>query len=171
MARPRTDINSKDEKEKIERFLQYIRVGNYIETACRASGIPKNTFYRWMEFAREGDPEFVELAKRVDEATAQAEVNMVGCVHGAALAGDAKTALEWLGRVYPDRWGKKTQIDIDHKIDHLVSQMIDKLRTVLPPAQFRQVMKEFNKMEGVEEVEATAVPLLESGDDADLDAE
>lgn len=157
--------------ERIEKFINYLRAGNYIETACRASGIAKKTFYNWMEKARNGDPECTEIARRVDQAMALAETNMVGKVTDAADL-DAKFALEWLSRIYPDRWGKKTQVDIDHKIATVTSTIIEELKAVLPPAQFRSVMLRLQKVE-----EAEVVPLLEAaevaidGDASDEDQE
>lgn len=145
-------------RERIETFIKFLSRGNYIETACRASGIGKKTFYRWMEKARDGDPECTEIAKRVDQAMALAETSMVGKVTDAADL-DAKFALEWLSRIYPDRWGKKTQVDIDHKIASVTSTIIEELKAVLPPAQFRSVMLRLQKVE-----EAEVVPLLEAAE-------
>ena len=92
-------------KELQDRVCSYLRAGNYIETACKAAGIVKETLYRWLKRAAAGDGEpFEGFREAVEAAQAQAEVRGVALVSKAGQE-DWRAAAWMLERKFPKRWG------------------------------------------------------------------
>jgi hypothetical protein len=106
-----------------ERILGFLRLGNYIETACKAAGIHKDTFYEWMKRARSGKPEddrYAEFAMRVDSALAEAEGRDVQTILLASR--QQWQAAAWrLERRFPERWSRNDRVRVDGNVDVGVS--------------------------------------------------
>ena len=89
-----------------ERIIGFLRLGNYIETACNASGIHKDSFYEWLKRAKTGEEPFAKFASQVDEAVALAEARDLQTIQKAS--GEQWQAAAWrLERRYPERWGRR----------------------------------------------------------------
>jgi hypothetical protein len=110
---------SKLTKELIDEASKWIKLGNYTNTVCRYLGIHESTWYKWMqegEKARSGiKREFFEAIKR---AESEAEIRNVQMIQTAAKE-NWQAAAWYLERKFPDRWGKKDRMSLDHngKVD------------------------------------------------------
>lgn len=122
---------SKISEELIERVANLIRGGNYIETAARAAGIPKQTLYEWLKKGQKPENAlYYKFRDAVETAVAQSEARDLAMVdaycHGAPEKRDPKTGavlreavkpnpnvLTWrLERRFPKRWGRQDRIDL-----------------------------------------------------------
>lgn len=98
MGRP-----SKLTDDRVERILQALRAGNYLETAARYAGIGETTLHEW----RHRYPEF---RVAVEKARADAEARNVAVIQQAA-AQTWQAAAWWLERSFPARWGRRVEVD------------------------------------------------------------
>jgi len=103
---------SKLDKDRQDKLLKAIRVGNDKKVACALAGISEATLYRWLEQSREKNAteqlrEFRESFERVE---AEAEVLKVSRIAQAADNGRWQAAAWWLERKYPERWAQQTKI-------------------------------------------------------------
>jgi transposase-like protein len=91
-----------------ERIVAAIADGNYAETACRAGGISDSTFYRWLERGEsdESGP-YADFADAVRAAEAAAEIDALEAVKAARYS-DWKSAMTFLERRFPSRWGRQS---------------------------------------------------------------
>lgn len=96
---PRVGRPTKFTAERRECILDAIRAGNYVETAARAAGVGKSTFYEWLE-------RFPEFADAVEKARAEAETRYVAVIEQATVT-SWQAAAWWLERSAPDRWGRR----------------------------------------------------------------
>jgi len=117
MARTRATFTP----ELTTRIVELVEAGNYIETAAKAAGIHKSTYYSWMtrgEAAAEaegrGDPvtaeehEFAEFYRRVTQAEGHAEVNALAAVRAADKGWQAH--MTYLERRFADRWRQQSGV-------------------------------------------------------------
>lgn len=106
-----------------ERILGYLRLGNYVETACKAAGVHKDTYYGWMKRARTGKPEdarYADFAERVDAALADAEARDLQTIYLASK--ETWQAAAWrLERRFPDRWSRNDRMKVDANVEVVVS--------------------------------------------------
>ena len=102
-----------------ERILNFLRLGNHIETSCKAAGIHKDTYYEWMKRARAGKPgddRYVAFAQRVDTAMAEAEARDVQTILLASK--EQWQAAAWrLERRFPDKWSRNDRMRVDASVD------------------------------------------------------
>lgn len=96
------------------KLVAYLRVGNYIETSCALVGLPRRTFYRWVDRGKRqpGVEPFGSFARDVEAALAQSEANDNTVIGKAAVEGDWKAAAWRLERKQWRRWGPKSQVQI-----------------------------------------------------------
>lgn len=98
------------DQELIARIAQMIRAGNYVEVACAAAGVSRQTFYNWLAEgeADKAAPIYKEFRDRIDAARAEGEARNVALIAKAAAA--SWQAAAWmLERQYPDRWARPSQ--------------------------------------------------------------
>lgn len=92
--------------ETREKILSALRAGNYRVAACKFAGISDETFRRWMNAGKAGEPDYVDFVEQVKQAEAQAEASLVATIRKAA--GDHWQAAAWLlERKYVTRWGRR----------------------------------------------------------------
>lgn len=92
--------------ETREKILNALRAGNYRVAACKFAGISEETFRRWMNAGKAGEPGYVDFVAQVKQAEAQAEASLVATIRKAA--GDHWQAAAWLlERKYTTRWGRR----------------------------------------------------------------
>ena len=92
--------------ETREKILNALRAGNYRVAACKFAGISEETFRRWMNAGKAGEPGYVDFVAQVKQAEAQAEASLVATIRKAA--GDHWQAAAWLlERKYVTRWGRR----------------------------------------------------------------
>jgi transposase len=112
---PRTSFKP----EVTERIVEFVRAGNYIETAAKAAGIHKATYYSWMtrgekaaEAISKGDPvsneeaAFADFYNHVSQAEAIAETDAVAAVREADRGWQAH--MTYLERRFASRWRQQS---------------------------------------------------------------
>lgn len=105
---------SKFTPETKKKLLDAIRMGNYREPSCNYAGISVSTFYAWLQKGRrQKKGQFVEFLEAVTRAEAEAEVRMVAQWQ-AQIPKDWRAARDFLARRFPERWGSKARMKVDH---------------------------------------------------------
>lgn len=103
MAKPGVSSFTPETREKI---VNALRAGNYRVAACKFAGISDETFRRWFNAGKRGEPGYVDFVEQVKQAEAQAEASLVATIRKAA--GDHWQAAAWLlERKYVTRWGRR----------------------------------------------------------------
>jgi hypothetical protein len=124
----------------INEFINYIKVGNYVNTACAAVGIGEATYYKWMRTgleveevvsahkdeedlrARMEEGELVlgfnviqvrswNVRREISKATAMGEAYAVAMVR-SQMPNQWAAAMTFLERRHPGKWKRREQIDI-----------------------------------------------------------
>ncbi|MEU3455661.1 hypothetical protein ABZ671_18970 [Micromonospora sp. NPDC006766] len=129
---------SKLTPEIADRIIKAVRLGNFLETAAKASGVHPATVYRWLQDAdKPGSPRAKrEFRDALSRARAEAEQRMVGAVIKDANGGyvtkrvtrvlrngdketeetiagpNGRVALEFLSRAFPDRWARRSALEV-----------------------------------------------------------
>lgn len=106
------------------RIVQYIRTGQYVETACAAVGLNKDTYYAWLRRAaayreerrlgarkRQGEEIYLLFSDAVERGLAEAEMRDVNII-GAASASQWQAAAWRLERRHPQRWGRVERVQL-----------------------------------------------------------
>ena len=101
--------------ERIEKLLEAIRAGNYLNVAVVYAGISLSSFYQYMELAdNPKNTKYVQFSEAVKKAEADAEARQVALVSKAAI--DTWQAAAWmLERKHPNRWGQKVRTEVTGK--------------------------------------------------------
>ncbi len=86
MAKPGVSSFTPETREKI---VNALRAGNYRVAACKFAGISDETFRRWFNAGKRGEPEYVDFVEQVTQAEAKAEA----------------AGYDWLDGWVWDRWG------------------------------------------------------------------
>lgn len=143
MARYPKGTSPKLTLELIEEISLLLRKGCYVETAAAACGISKDTFYRWLRSGKTAKNSLEgKLSDAVLKSVAESELRDLEIIDKAAqgtadkldtdeqgnLILDSKgrpvvfeyglppnwKASAWrLERKFPDRWGRKTKVELD----------------------------------------------------------
>lgn len=114
--------NIKLNKEVCDNICENLRRGNYITTACRASGITTNTYYRWKKRGEKGEEPFKTFLERTDKAESEGELACMEVIYNSATEQGNWLSAAWiLERKYPQRFGKREQMalqtDNDFKLE------------------------------------------------------
>lgn len=104
---------SKLEEAVVQRLVDLLKAGNYIDVALTAAGVGKSTFYDWLERGnpegtKKDDAAFRDFRQRIDQARAEGEARNVAIIAKAAST-DWKAAAWILERQHPERWARTTQ--------------------------------------------------------------
>lgn len=115
MSRSRTILNA----DLTARIVELVQARNYVETAAKAAGIHKSTYYSWMsrgEAAAEaegrGDPVnsddavFADFHRRLTRAEGIAETDAVAAVRAADKGWQAH--MTYLERRFANRWRQQS---------------------------------------------------------------
>ena len=96
--------------ELSKQICDYVRMGNYVETAAALAGISKDSLYRWLKKGAVAKSGLLKgFSDAVQKAQAEAEARDVGLIGKAAK--DQWQAAAWrLERKFPDRWGRKDKM-------------------------------------------------------------
>lgn len=98
-----------EDPDKIQRFLAYLRDGNYRDTACKASGLGTSTLYRLLKLADSGEEAATAFRDAVERAEADAESETVRNVRNASKLPQFWAAgMTYLERKSPEKWGRRT---------------------------------------------------------------
>ena len=105
----RTGRPTKLTSELTAEIVKYIRLGSYIEVACQAVGITKETYYDWLTKAEAGSKAHQQFSYAIKKAQAEAELRLLADIEAN---GDQWQRQAWkLERRFNDRWGRKDKID------------------------------------------------------------
>lgn len=110
--------------ELLEELLRYLRMGNYVNVACQAVGITKETLYQWRYRGRlaemrqangeelsELDKVYLSVGKRMAEESAKAETDAIERIRAAGENPAHWKALAWhLERKNPERWSTREEV-------------------------------------------------------------
>jgi hypothetical protein len=119
----KTGRKSKLDKDRQDKLLKAIRVGNDKKVACALAGISEPTLYRWLEQskAKNASEQLREFRESFERVEAEAEVLKVSRIAQAADNGRWQAAAWWLERKYPERWAQQTKIKQSYQ-DLMVDQ-------------------------------------------------
>lgn len=88
-------------------IVRFIHAGSYVETACAAAGIHKDTFYTWLKRgAVEKKGIYKDFSDAVQKAMAMSEIADIATV-GAASKTQWQAAAWRLERRFPSKWGRR----------------------------------------------------------------
>jgi hypothetical protein len=108
-----TDLDSGIFTENVvNRILLFIRTGCYVETAVRAAGVGKTTFYKWLRLGATGEEPYASFTAKIEKALGTAEANAVIRITEAS-AHDWRAAAWKLERMFPKRYGPSVTVGID----------------------------------------------------------
>lgn len=105
---------SKITPEITEEICDYIKSGNYPETAAALAGIHRATFYRWIKKGNQHKTGLHrEFCDRIKEAEAYAQG---AAVERIRAAGDKnwQALAWWLERKFPELWGRRQRVELEH---------------------------------------------------------
>lgn len=119
------------------KVIEFLKRGNYVETAAAAAGVSKVTVYDWLRRgAREKSGPFHDFAIAADQAQAEAEALDLARLEKLALKGDFR-AISWrLERRNARRWGPQVQVQIHQVMDEYLGY----LQANLPADAFEKVL-------------------------------
>jgi transposase-like protein len=129
--------------ELTEIICESLEAGNYVKTACLAAGISEETYYKWIKRGEEAKRKnkFSEFLESIKEAKAKGEERHVYLI---SKAGERywQASAYLLERMYPDRWGKQTKMEMEHsgevKQEHKGKVDIE----ITPIDEFNRIMDE-----------------------------
>lgn len=113
--------------ELVEELCEVLRGGNFICVACDYVGIDESTYYGWVKRAEaelervdngeeptEKGQIYVRFFKAVTRARKDAERKSVESLRKSGDE-DWRAHAFWLERSFPDRWGKRSHVDVTSK--------------------------------------------------------
>jgi transposase-like protein len=121
-----------------DKIVAAVRAGNYVETAAAYAGVHPTTVFRWLREAEEpGASRAVrEFRYALDSARAESEVRVIGQIQRVIMGGqvvretvrtlpdgttetertyaqpNGNVALEFAARAFPDRWARRSAIEV-----------------------------------------------------------
>ena len=126
-----TALNKTDKKQIIGRptkltperqakIVELVAKGNYLITACQATGIDKSTYLRWLARGeKEGENSgglYFNFCLAIKKAESDAEIELASMIRETALEKrEWLPGMTFLERRHPERWGRKDRslIQID----------------------------------------------------------
>jgi transposase len=105
-----------------EEISNYIRAGNYPETAAGLAGISRKTFYNWLRKGRSSKTngvykQFLHTIKEAEdyaEAAAVERIRKAGEPDDNGKGGNWTALAWWLERKHPEKWGRKDKLGLEH---------------------------------------------------------
>jgi transposase len=120
--------------ERIDKIVELVRVGNYVEVACAAVGMTANTYYRYMRTGKaliekydteepdempnltHLDEQCVKLVSRIKVANAEAEAYAVTIIR-SQMPQQWTAAMTFLERRFPGRWKRRDETVIKSPLE------------------------------------------------------
>jgi hypothetical protein len=123
--------------DRVGEFLEAVAAGNYLDTAAHLAGLHKDTVYTWLKRAEQDEEPFKTFADALKKAEASAEADAVRHVRQAGKLPQFWAAeMTFLERRHPERWGRRTDVDLGPKVIVQVGiKDSDVSISVLPPAR------------------------------------
>lgn len=98
-----------------EIILDLLKKGNFLSTACRASGITMRCLQYWRKGLRDGDKyceQYRDFLEKVEQAIACSEADYLSEVEKAAKSGQWQAAAWILERRFTGNWGRKDVMEL-----------------------------------------------------------
>jgi hypothetical protein len=121
-----------------DKIVAAVRAGNYLETACVYAGVSYKTVWRWMADADLPGAHWSKIRFRdaVNLARAESEVRVIGHIQRVIMGGqvvrevtrtlpdgtvevdrqyapaDGRVGLEFASRAYPERWARRSALEV-----------------------------------------------------------
>jgi transposase len=114
------------------RILTALRIGSTHAQAALVAGVSESTFHRWMhdgEHAARG--RFREFWEAVKRAEAEAAVRWLAIIDKSANEGAWQAAAWKLERRFPNEWGRRDRVQVEHSGEVMVRQVIEARTTVM----------------------------------------
>lgn len=105
-----------------QRLLDAIRVGAVLEDALAYAGLPRSTYYAWLNRGRtardhldaglhllDTERPYLDFLDLIEHEIAAVEVRALGVIRTSALNGSWRAAAWWLERRYPARYGRASR--------------------------------------------------------------
>lgn len=121
VGRNAPDVNS----DKIKAFINALKNGAYIETACTYTGVGESSVYRWLERGRaenariesgeKTDPNetpYWELWEAIEKARSEATLRNLTLIQTAAQGGSWQAAAWYLERTTPKLYARRNYNEI-----------------------------------------------------------
>lgn len=134
--KPRNRLEDPAWSERIDNLIKYIREGQYADVACKKIGLTRKTFYVWLEDGRnKKSPAHEEFLRRVNEATADCEINAVNTLLSICKKNEYVPGLIWfLERKFGNNWAPPAQqVRVVQEINDQLEGFIKKAEQVLGP--------------------------------------
>ena len=103
------------EEDRLNRLTEALRAGNFVEVAATYAGIHPATVYQYLKEAEspDCDPQVADVARRITEARASAEIRNVALIQTAARNPRHWQAAAWfLERAHQTRWGRRQGVEL-----------------------------------------------------------
>jgi hypothetical protein len=107
-------------------ICEAVERGNTVKNAAALAGIGETTLYQWLEWGREGRPDYQKFQESLNNALAKAQDRAVKAFVGA-FSNDPKMALEYLSRRYPEDWAKKDNLKVESKVDGVIKIVVEEV--------------------------------------------
>lgn len=152
MGRPKLD------PALMQRIVDLIRAGNFLEVAATAAGIHRSTLHRWLRHGKDQTRgRYRKFLTSVERAQAESESRDVALIAKAAVT-DWKAAAWRLERKFPRRYGPRVQLAVQQELD----SVLGRLEKGLASEVYEQVLQLIAADDGEEDGEGN-LPRLESG--------
>jgi len=96
-----------------DRIVAIVKAGSAVETAARACGVARRTWYRWLKLGRGGRQPYRRLVEQLESAEDACKVSLITVLRAAA-AQDWRAALVILERKWPEEWGRRDRHEVSH---------------------------------------------------------
>lgn len=138
----RSKLLNKDIRDNI---IKLINDGNYIETACVACGITKQTFFNWLHKAESGgggngNQIYIDFFVELKKAEAHNIAENVKLIQEAGRKPQNWMASAWLlERKYPEKFGRRMELEVGPSkvliaLQERASKFIDTPKLIEPPS-------------------------------------
>ena len=97
-------------------LIRGIRKGLPYTTVCRRVGISRDTFLRWLELGRDGNPIYKNFYKKICRAEAKAEEGILDKLRSHADI-DWRVSAWQLERRWPESWSKRDGFKAELKVN------------------------------------------------------
>lgn len=105
-----TDGKERTVEEYMIEVCAHLERSISVTDACRGSGLNPRTLYNWLEYEKQGKPEFQGLQARIDAARVEGQKKLLGYVEKAAPK-DWKAAAWILERRNPE-YRRQTDVNV-----------------------------------------------------------
>jgi hypothetical protein len=132
-------------------IIESVEAGNYRSVAAATAGIDRSTLYRWIERGERDRHNNIESVYRdfcdgLARAEGNCEAKVIEVLLPKLLESDPRTALEWLARRWPKRWGR-TDRPAGNGDDLVVAEMPRELLDRLSPAELEAMLEKASNAE------------------------